>query len=434
MKVSIESGKISITENWDPVEEPVPARSTPNTAFLTLGGHYQSYGSPSRHYQWGVMTHITNTETAPLTNISAVAQGYAIRGMDATTRQIGSGGEAHSIEIISGQENAQGIFELDGTAVLRFVESTYRGSRFCVGDAPVHPAIPTGTIVESIIYKDDTNRSGSEVVSIEVESPGSGYEKGELVQFQEGDPEAPCIAKIDEVTPSGGIWRLLVVDPGSFKATQTNTHEIVSGSGQGATVSVEYGILGVGEPVGLVLNNSVTTSTTDEITFLPSVDNNNIGLLITGSGNGGTDQKGNKKGKAITVQAYGEAAYQTILQISKTGLRADGNAITLYGTQANPFACGRFVHIVDGEASEALIEAKRLVARNFLRVEESNSFTDSFMHIDGQTISTGSQGIKIGETSDNKLGFFGQTPTTQPTTPTTLPELIAALQQLGLLA
>ena len=52
---------------------------------------------------------------------------------------------------------------------------------------------------------------------------------------------------------------------------------------------------------------------------------------------------------------------------------------------------------------------------------------------DGRNIQVGlSQGTQIGTTSSQKLGFFGATPVTKPSTPSTLAGVISLLQALGL--
>lgn len=426
MEVSIKSGKITLSDNWNPKLDKVPARSTPDTAFFSLGNHYQDYGAPSRYYQWGMVSYFTNTETAPITGISSVTQGYRTRGIDATTRQCGSTGDAHSIEIISGQYNAKGIVKFTkDQPFAQFIKPTWKGSRFCVGDTIELPGIlPEGTVVEHLVFEDGLLRSGKEVTSINIVDGGEGYQVGDSVFLQEGVLGVSCIALVDEVSSSGSVRRLQVEDPGAFHQNDP-IFEPVGGSGSGLIVTAKFGIIGKGHPTQIVLSKYPIESYEGEVEFIPSLDNNNIGLLITGSGNGGTDKKGNKNGKAITIQSYKDAAYSIGLQFTKSGIRSDGN-----GIEWNFADSMNLIRMGSGKLDQSVINLSNMDMDSVINVPESNNLNKSIIETKDQILASGS--FSVGD-EETKLSFYGKEPVSKPPTPTTLEELITSLQNLGLI-
>ena len=429
--------------NWNPSVDKVYARSTPDTAIASIGGHYNTLGGANRHYLWGTMGWMTNGGTAPLTNSSQVSQGYRVRSLDATTRQVGADGDAHAVEIISGQWDAKARLRFTkGSNRAEFIEEAFKGSRYCIGDEVTsHTSyLNQSTKIQSIVLEDGLEYSGKEVSTVSVISKGSGYKKGESVWITGPATHTESEGTVLEITPSGGIVKILITNGGSHSSAKPML-EVFGGSGEGATVSATYITLGTGLPKEIILSQPALKSGIKKVSFKSSVDNNNIGLLISGSGDGGTDGKGNKNGKAIVVQAYGEASYDVGLQFSGSAIRPEG-----HGHLFNFADCTDYIKIgssvfsdsilnINNTKTNTIIDATQVKARHAFRLDSTNKFTDGAIYLDGHAITTGLEGFKVGDSENDKVGFWGMEPAKQQQTPivpenATVEELTLVLKDL----
>src|SRR3546814_408252 len=118
--VPVNTDRVWLSETGaNPENNPIYGRSTPYTATLSVHEHIDRWGGPSRYYKWGVSSWMTNGGIAPMTALCGVGEGWKVRGVEATGRQCGDGGDAHAAEILIGQFAARATVrvQLDSTTV-----------------------------------------------------------------------------------------------------------------------------------------------------------------------------------------------------------------------------------------------------------------------------------------------------------------------------
>ncbi len=432
--VTLLSGRKILIDNWNPLSEPIYARSTPNNSMMTYGANYDELGAAGRHYLWGMNCQFSNPGTAPVTAHSAVTSGFRVRSIDATTRQIGADGDAHSIEIISGQRSAKALCLCEsGSNIVNLYKTEIAGSRFCVGDVVYSDSFPEGTSVTEIT-KNGTTVTGFEISNVSIIDGGSNYESGEVVYLARPSGDMNRYGKgVVKAVDNGEITSILITEGGDFNNRNFENLSIVypSGNGIGGIASGNMIIAGYGNPDRIILSQSSLLNGYYTLSFR-CIANNNIGLLITGSGDGGLDGDGNGNGKAITIQAYGKSAYKIGLQYSGSGIRSDGDMIrgtnldinsiintysgkTNYGYRISGINILYTGFDVFNSQASTIFGISQTTANYGLKFTGSNTFTFSAIYLEGQNIGTDSiHGMKIGTNHDSKIGFWGRNPTSRP--------------------
>lgn len=457
------AGTVVVSDtNWDVVNDPTEGRSTPRTALLSLGGHYDALGSAGRNYKWGLQSWMTNPGTMPMTNIDAVAQGWLVRGAGFAARQIGASGDGHAVEVLVGQLAAEAVVSTtNGSPVITIISVPVRGARFCIGDPISGVNIPSAATITAVT-KGSQTVTGNTVQYMSVVSGGSGYMVGDSVTLSGGTSTFPATALVQSVA-SGAIVALLVTDGGNYTADPAGTLNLIGGSGTGATVTANMIVGGFGNPSSITISaNATGTGSNIVVTVLSSEDTQNIGLLVTGSGDGGTDGSGNKNGRGIQFQSYGSAAFYYGINFGPSALRADGVGIRFASgsaergisfesydaTQAFRVSGGSLTNIfqVSGATcSGSAISFSTTTATIGLSFLSSNTFAIAALYLDGQNIATDTTtGMQIATSSTQKLGFYGKTPIARPaaipdatdaaSTQARLNDLLAVMRNLGLIA
>jgi len=415
----VNTQKVWISETgWNPEERPIYGRSTPKTARLAIGEHLDKWGAPSRHYDWGISTWFTNPNTAPLTNIDAVAQGFRVRAMGANARQCGNGGDGHALEILSGQFAAQCQGTLTaGTPNITVTGINMAGSRFCIGDTIEGNGIPVGATIISLtkngkVYTDRHAQSADTAVA------GSGYVKGDILTVASGGAyTVPAQIEVLSVNGSGGVTTAGIVEPGNYTTLPTGPVPVTGGTGTGATFDMTFLVAGFGFPDIITMSANATETGSRQIEA-NGPDNMNIGILITGSGSGGTDKKGNANGRAIQFQSYGDAKYKYGLIWGGGGVRSDGTAIH-----------------VGFEDVWKVFDITNVTGLHGIHIRAANTFTGAALQLDSQKIGTDTAGgLTIATAATQKLGFYGKAPVARPSgVAVSAAGIHAALVSLGLI-
>lgn len=375
------TGKLVASQKgWNPYSDPIFGRTTPETALIALGGHYDEAGGVGVNYQWGISSWITNPGTMPVTNIDAVAQGWKVRGGGMAARQCGDGGDAHALELLSGQWAAKAtVNTTSGSAILAVTDVTFKGSKFCVGNQISGTGIPGGSTIVSV--------------------------------------------------------------------TQDGNTTTISGEGYGY-------------PGTIVISAPATVTGTTDITVL-SADTLNFALLISGSGDGGSDGTGNPNGIGIGFQSYGNAAFYRGINFGATSLRSNGTGIRFaIGTaergisfesynleQALRFSGGTAINIIQTTGvtcTGSVVSFGTTTATNGINFASTNVFSGAAILLSGQNIDTdNTTGMKIGLSATRKIGFWNATPVVQPaaipnaaggTEIATINSILTALRNIGLIA
>jgi hypothetical protein len=458
----LRTGSAAVSDTaWNVDVEPTFARSTPATAIVSLGGHYDALGSAGRNYKWGIQSWMTNPGTMPMTNIDAVSQGWLARGAGFAARQIGAGGDGHAVEVLSGQWAAQArVSTTSGSAVVIVDSIVLRGSRFSVGDPISGTNIPTGATIVSVT-KGAKTATGKEVQSVSVVSGGSGYVVGDVVTLLAGSNTFPAQARVLTVSGSA-IASLLVIDGGNYTADPVGTVFLGGGSGAGATVTASMIVAGFGNPTAITISSAATgTGTGITVTALSTEDTMNVGVLVSGSGTGGTDGTGNKNGRGIQLQSYGNAAFFYGINFATAALRSDGTGIRFAsGTasrgisfesfsldQAIRVSGGSFTNILLAQnttCSGSIVSLSGVTATNGINFAVSNTFSGAAITLDGQSIATTTtNGMRIGTNALQKIGFWNAAPVARPaaianatdaaTTQARLNDLLGAMRTIGLI-
>ena len=457
------SGRLVMSADWNPQDEPIFARSTPNNSLLTFGRILDNTGGANRRYFWGANSFMANPSTAPLTGYSSVVQGWKVRGIDATSRQYGADGDAHSMEIISGQRSSKARCEYEeNDTVLTVSEVTEFGSRFSIGDIVDGDNIPDGARITAVT-KNGLTVTFFEIETVNVTSGGTGYVLGDRIRMTLGSANhiRNGFAEVIQITGNGVIERLLVTDGGDFMI-RTTVMSFFGGSGTGLTGTVVMITAGFGNPNTITIDQAATGSNTVNAVRFRAEDNNNIGLLISGSGDGGTDGMGNGNGKAITIQSYGTAAYSIGLQFSGSAIRTDGAAISSANGRFNSFIrifstnrdnppdyvmrlsnatfnqevisgtginSRHFFNTFSSTYTENIFRVNNVTAPNIMRVSNAtsdygvrftsdNNFTFAAIFLDGQDIGTTTdRGMRIGTNQNSRIGFWGATAVQRPDAP-----------------
>lgn len=449
---------------WDPQEDPVHARSTPFTASFSLGGHYDLIGAAGRNYKWGLMSWMTNPNTAPMTNISAVSQGWKVRSMDATSRQCGDDGEAHALEIIIGQYPARAkTGTVEGSNELTVLEVTWKGSRFCVGNTVIGPGIPEGAKITSVT-KDGNTDTGYHVERVNYISGGSALQVGDRIISNTGGVfNRPCIARVIDISSVGIAF--LVEDPGDCASPPSGSvswNKVGGGPTGGLLASISTIRAGYGYPDKITISAPATQTSNNAHIRVLSADTMNIGVLISGGGEGGSDGTGNPNGRGIQFQSYGQAALRYGIAFGTSSLRPNGSAIVMTATDSmralDMRSCtfeqviryhggggGSFLQIGNASFTSSLFGFSGVDAPYGLNFSANNSFSGSAaIRLEGQNIDTDDVlGMKLGTASTRKLAFWGATPIPQPaaipdaaedTLVDTVNALLGALRSAGLIA
>jgi hypothetical protein len=183
--------------------------------------------------------------------------------------------------------------------------------------------------------------------------------------------------------------------------------------------------------------------------------------LVSGSGNGGTDNTGNKNGRGIQIQSYGNAAFFYGINVGSSGLRSDGTGIRFSsGTdsrcisfesfnfaQAIRISGGTFTNFIQFTSTTSTgsaISFGSVTATSGINFASSNVFSGAAIQLSGQNIDTDLiTGMTIGLGSTRKIGFWGATPVIRPssiadatdaaTTQARLNDLLAAMRTIGLI-
>lgn len=453
---------------WNPVSQPVFGRSTPESALVSLGGHYDEIGAAGRNYLWGQMTHMTNPNTAPFTGVSAVTAGWKVRGMDATARQIGDDGDGHALEVISGQWAAKArVSTVNGSDVLTVDEVTFQGSRFCIGNAVSGAGVPPGSTIVSL-SKGGLVSTGLHVETVSFVSGGGGLVAGDELETNVGGTyNRPARVRVRNVV--SGVLTFFVLDPGDYTVAPSGSVNFTKvGGGPTGSLLCNLGLVtaGVGYPDTITISEVATaTSAAVGITVL-SADTMGVGILISGSGDGGSDGTGNPNGRGIQLQSYGNAAFLYGVNIPGSAIRTNGTVLRMPSVVANRGisfeSCslsavfrvtggtqGHVIYVFNTTCTSPAIEFSSVTGTNALRVQSNCTFSGPAILLEGQNIGTDSTiGMIIATSATQKLGFFGRTPVARPASislPTggstidaesraKIEEIRNALRSLGLIA
>lgn len=451
--------------NWDPDTDRIFSRSTPDRNLLAVGGHYDELGSAGRKYQWGISSWISNPGTMPVTVIDAVSQGWRVRGGGMTARQCGDDGDGHALEILSGQWAARAtVTATEGSSVLSVTNVTFKGSKFCVGNAISGNHIPDGATIVSVT-KGSQTITGNAVETMTVVSGGTGYVVGDIVSLVGGTSTITAQARVRTVGSGGVILTLLVIEGGNYTVDPAGTLNITGGSGSGATVTVTMIRGGFGYPDSIQISAPATGSGSSNITVL-SADTMGIALLVSGSGDGGSDGTGNPNGRGIQFQSYGNAAFLYGINFGASALRSNGTGIQFAsGTakrgisfesynleQAFRISEGSFTNlfqVAGSTCSGSAFSFSTLTAASGLNFSSSCSFSTAAIVLSGQNIATDSTtGMIIATNPTQKIGFWGRTPVSRPNaiaSPTggvtvdtearsAINSILTALRDMGLIA
>jgi hypothetical protein len=454
-------GQITVSNKaWNFATDPVFGRSTPQSALISFGGHYDEYGSAGRNYQWGISSWITNPGTMPITNIDGVAQGWKVRAGGMAARQCGDGGDGHALEILSGQWAARAtVTTTNGSDTLAVSAVTFRGSKFCIGNTISGTNIPGGATIISVTKGSQTITANA-VETMTVVSGGTGYVVGDIVSLVGGTSTITAQARVMTVASGGAISTLLVIEGGNYTVNPAGTLNLSGGSGSGATVTVTIINGGLGYPDSIKISAVATGTGTSDITVL-GTNNLNIGILVTGSGDGGLDGTGNPGGVGIAFQSFNNAAFYRGVNFGASALRADGTGIRFAsGTaqrgisfesysleQAFRVSGGIFTNIIqttDVTCTGSVISFGSTTATNGINFASTNVFSGAAILLSGQNIDTDlTTGMKIGLGPTRKIGFWNATPVIQPsaipnaaggTEVATINSILTALRNIGLIA
>lgn len=432
---------------WNPETKPTYGRSTPWTAMLAVGGNYDEYGAPSRHYRWGIQSWMTNGSTGPMTNISGVANGFVVRAVDATAAQCGDGGDAHALEVIIGQfKPTATVKTVNGSTTLEIVSHGREGSRYCIGNEVVGSGIPAGAVVTGLVHGGEIDTGGYHARRTESTSGGSALQVGdEVVATSGGVYNRPC--RFTVVRKVGSTPYLLLTDPGDYTAEYngTMTFEKVGGGVTDLTATVSFVPAGYPYPDALVISAPATATANNVSIDLKGVANQNVGILISGSGDGGPDGKGNANGRGIQFQSYGDAALKYGIVFGGSGLRSDATGIRFafesveYGVSFESCNFSQSVININSAGVSSAIFLNNVSGSYGLRFAANCNFSVGAIYLPGQTIATdGSRGVTIAGSPAQKIGFYGASPITRPSLPdeenVTAADIRAALISLGLCA
>ena len=402
-------------KGWNPQTDKVYARSTPETAILAVGGHFDEWGAPSRNYLWGISGWMTNGNVAPITVGDFLAQGWNVRGVGATARQVGSGGDGHALEIIIGQYDAAARFNItSGSNVLTRTNPVFKVSRFTIGDRVLGPGgtntapgegIPASTFITALT-KNGQVSTGMHVYGATVATAGSGWAVGDRLRTNTSATRVRY-AELEVRTVSGGSpTSFMVIDPGDYSAAPSGSVGVIKvGGGEtgGLTINLELIAAGVADPDTITMSKNATANGSNRaLYFRPATaDGNtmNIGLLITGSGDGGHDGSGNPNGRGIQFQSYGEALLYRGMVFGPTCLR-DSDGIGIEFSAGN--TARRAVSIED---SSTYSDTAVYIANNdqsALSINRRNS-DGTVQHIRRQGSIVGSISVTSGGTTFNSL-------------------------------
>lgn len=456
--------KVLITDTgWNPVSDPVYGRTEGQSALAHLGGHYDYLGAPSRAYLWGYQAWLSNTESAGVTAGDFTGQGWLVRGVGATARQIGAGGDAHAIEVIIGQYNATGRFRARvGDPRMDVVDSLRHGSRFCIGDRITGNSVPVGATIVGL-EKNGRVMTGAQCLREILASGGSGYQVGDVLTLQGGTRDYPAQFAVRSVGTGGSLSTVSVTDAGSYSVLP-GALAFTGGSGTGGALSGASWIpAGLGFPSHVIISAPCEGAGLTNVTVISTEATQNVGLLVTGSGDGSPDQTGNQNGRGIALQAYGTAQFRYGMTIGQSALRpTDGVGIGFVsspgdkGIEFTSCTMNYAFRINGGTWANSLIEFNALTATSAgisfsnvtaqfgIRFTSSNAFTNGALYLQGQTIDTDTVlGMRIGGGATRKLGFWGATPVARPaaipnaaagTEVATINAILAALRTAGIIA
>lgn len=377
----VNTEKVWISETgWNPSTDPIYGRSTPETATISIGGHFDEAGGAGVNYKWGLNSWYTNPGTMPITNIDAVAQGWKVRGGGMAARQCGDGGDGHALELLSGQWAAKAdVTTTLGSTTLGVSEVTFKGSKFCVGNAISGTNIPLGATIVSVTQGGNTTAVA-----------GQGY----------GYPES---IEISAAATGGGNSSITVLS-----ADTAGFALLISGSGDG-------GSDGTGNPNGI----GIGFQSYGNAAFYRGISFGASALRPDGTGirfATGTAQRGISFESYNLEQAFRVSGGTFINIIQTTGVTCTGSVVS-FGTTT---------------------------ATNGINFASSNVFSGAAIFLSGQNIDTdATTGMKIGLGSNRKIGFWNATPVVQPsaipnaaggTEIATINSILTALRNTGLIA
>lgn len=335
---------------WNPETDPIPGQSTPETALISLGGQYNLAGGAGDYYRWGIQCYMTNPNTAPITGINTKTSGYKVRGLGASVRQYGNGGDAHACELLIGQGLNTATATANNTAILTNIAITTDGAKFDEGN--------TVSIYDSSSLTSGTLLGTATIVSMD-------------------DPFAPTT-----MTLSGPLAASGTVYLRSFSADSQNIGLLISGLG----ASTSEG--GKGNPDG----RAIQIQSYDNSAFKYGLVFGTSSLRTDGTGIRFASSPGTRALSLESTTMTDSAIYMTSNANLANGMYMTGNTMS-----------GSGIRFASNTADYGIrISADNTFAFAAIFLEGQNIGTDS------------TTGMKIATNSTSKLGLWGRTPIARP--------------------
>jgi hypothetical protein len=264
-------------------------------------------------------------------------------------------------------------------------------------------------------------------------------------------------AKATVTTTNGNA--VLAVTEITFKGSKFCVGNDISGTnipGGATIISVTQGANtttvtgeGYGYPTSITISANATGSGSSNITVI-GPDTLNFGVLVSGSGDGGSDATGNPNGVGIGFQSYNSAAFYRGINFGASALRTDGTGIrfasgeTDRGISFESYTITNLLVTSSVTATGSLFSFSNTSATNGINFASSNTFSSAAILLSGQNIDTdNTTGMKIGLSASRKIGFWNATPVVQPsaipnaaggTEIATINSILTALRNIGLIA
>lgn len=384
-------------------------RSDPANVRSILGGKFDVWGAAGRYYLWGAAVAISNSGNAPITTVDGIGTGWKVRGGGFTTRQIGAGGDAHALELISGQWAATAVVATTaGSKTLEVTSLPMDGARFCIGDVVEGTNIPVGATITGILTSKREISGPFQLEDVTVDSPGAGYSVGDILTLAGGSFTKAATLRV-RTTSGGGVSTVYVVEEGDYSVAPAGPLTVTGGGGAGATFTPNFITAGAGYPVGLTISVNATGSASTTIKTR-GADTSNIACLITGNGDGGLNGDGNANGVAIAIQSYGSAAFKSGVNFGASALRAvDGVGLgfTLTTGQRTISLASttfeNFLRVSSGNFSGRFIEFLTGSTAGLIRVADAVVMSGALIEAPAHRINIGGIGLNVTATSANLL-------------------------------
>src|SRR3546814_8283795 len=161
------------------------------------------------------------------------------------------------------------------------------------------------------------------VQAANVNNAGQGYQVGDILTRNTGGTFTinPTF-EVRSVDAGGGILTVNVLEPGDCSVAPTGSIGVTGGSGTLATFHLELVTAGFAFPDTIEISNPATGTSSNQSIRVRGVDNMNIGLLVTGSGAGGTDESGTANTRGIQFQSYGTSTFLYGVVFGGSAIRA----------------------------------------------------------------------------------------------------------------